>query len=99
MARWNRFNRIPIGPLQHIATAPRFAFGAHWFLCADFFKFPTQTGTRCGNFGFLTLLGVWYGGACAAIKNEDFEKALAEIQLYKYQSGVGSLWIEMLVQG
>ena len=43
----------------------------------------------CGNVGFLTLLGV----RCEGDGNEDFLKALAEIQLDK------SHWIEMLAQG
>ena len=51
----------------------------------------------CGNIDLLTLLGVWCGGACAAMK--EFENALDELRLDTVHNRVGSRWIEMLVQG
>ena len=51
------------------------------FLCADFSKPPNQHGVPYRVVNFLISLGVWCGGACAGqCGNEEFEKALAEIQ-------------------
>ena len=86
-------NRIPVSPLQYIATDPWYTFGSTQGSCARIspncqhkLEFLVETLT--------SLLDLASGaeGACATM-------ALPKMQLDKYHDGAYPLWIEMCSKG